>query len=253
MTTLVLLHAFPLDSSMYDEVRGSLGAACDLVTPDLPGFGGRPLPDAQPSLDALADAVASDLDERGLDRVALGGTSMGGYTTMAFLRRYPHRVEAVVLIDTKATADADQAAAGRRAMADRLEREDSSDALLEAVYPKLVGVTTVSERPAVAARIRSLVEAAPPRSAAWAQRAMAARPDSTGTLSSTSVPALVVVGEEDQLSPPGDAETMVAALPFGVLSVVARAGHLSPLERPAEVATAIIGFLRTLPPAALNE
>ncbi len=253
MTTFVLLHAFPLDSSMYDELRDPLGGVCDLVTPDFPGFGGRPLPDAAPSLDVLADAVASELDERGLDRVVLGGTSMGGYTTMAFLRRYPQRVSAVVLIDTKATADTGQGAAGRRAMADLLERENSTNALLEGVYPKLVGPTTVAERAAVATRIRDLVEAAPPRSAAWAQRAMAVRPDSIGTLRGTEVPTLVVVGEEDQLSPPDDAEAMVKALPWGRLSVIPRAGHLSPLESPGEVAGVIGGFLRSLDGAALNE
>jgi pimeloyl-ACP methyl ester carboxylesterase len=246
MTTVVLLHAFPLDSAMYDPVRGPLGEVCDLVTPDFPGFGGGPLPEGEASLDAYADAVVAGLDSQGLDRVVLGGTSMGGYTTMAVLRRHPERVAAVLLIDTKAAADAEAGRAGRLAMADTLESESSSRALLELVFPKLLGATTVARRPEVADRVRSAVAAASPRAAAWAQRAMAARPDSFDTLRATSVPALVVVGEEDVLCPPPDAAAMAAAISGATLAVVPESGHLSPIEAPDAVIEVVSGFLDQL-------
>lgn len=247
MTTLVLLHAFPLDSSMYDAVRGPLGQVCDLHTPDFPGFGGGPLPDGDPTLDRYAEAVIAELDSRGLARVVIGGTSMGGYTSMALLRAFPERVSALVLLDTKASADAPEAAGGRRAMADRLERDGTADALLEAVFPKLLGTTTFDQRPDLAQQVRSMVAAASPRSAAWAQRAMAARPESLSTLRSVEVPTLVVVGEEDVLSPPADAAAMVAAVSGASLSVIPGAGHLTPLEAPHDVVAAVAGFLADLP------
>jgi pimeloyl-ACP methyl ester carboxylesterase len=246
MTTLVLLHAFPLDSSMYDAVRGPLGEVCDLLTPDFPGFGGGPLPEGEPSLDRYADAVAAELDARGLGRVVLGGTSMGGYTAMAFLRAHPDRVSGLVLLDTKASADPAEAAAGRRAMADRLEREGSADALVEAVYPKLLGTTTTDQRPEVAERVRTAVAEASPWSAAWAQRAMAARPDSFDTLRAVAVPTLVVVGAEDVLSPPTDAAAMVAAIPEASLAMVPEAGHLTPVEAPDVVVDVVSAFLGRL-------
>lgn len=243
MTPLVLLHAFPLDSSMYDDVRAPLTEVCDVVTPDFPGFGGGPLPAGEPALDAYADAVAAELDSRGLDRFVIGGTSMGGYTTMAFLRRYADRVAGLVLLDTKASADPPEGAAGRRAMAERLVAEGTADALLEAVYPKLLGSTTFERRPDVADRVRGMVAAASPASAAWAQRAMAARPDSLATLREVTVPALVVVGEEDVLATPSDAAAMVAAIPRATLSMVPGAGHLTPLEAPDAVVAAVASFL----------
>lgn len=245
MTTLVLLHAFPLDSAMYDAVRGPLGEVCDLLTPDFPGFGGGPLP-GEPTLDRYADAVASELDARGLDSVVLGGTSMGGYTTMAFLRRHPGRVSGIVLVDTKAAADSPEAAAGRRAMADRLEAEGTSDALVEAVFPKLLGTTTFGQRTELADRVRGAVTDASPASAAWAQRAMAARPDSLETLRSVAVPALVVVGAEDVLAPATDAAAMVAAIPEASLALVPDAGHLTPLEAPGAVVDVVSAFLGRL-------
>ena len=241
MTTLVLLHAFPLDAGMYADVTDAFDG--QLFTPNLPGFGGTEVPDQEPSLDDYADSVARELDAAGLDRVVIGGTSMGGYTAMAFCRRYRNRVAGLALIDTKASADAEPAAAGRRAMAEVLRDTRSTDALLENVYPKLLGATTVAQRPELADSVRASVSAAPATAAAWAQLAMAARPDSLPTLAAVNVPALVVVGTEDVLSPPSDAEEMADVLPDGELVVIANAGHLTPLEAPTEVASALQGLM----------
>jgi pimeloyl-ACP methyl ester carboxylesterase len=176
---------------------------------------------------------------------------MGGYTTLAFLRRCPHRVRGLVLIDTKASADTAEAATGRRAMADRLEDEQSAQVLVEQVYPRLLGATTFEQQPAVADQLRLRVAAAPPWSAAWAQRAMAARRDCVDVLRTYSRPTLIVVGEEDVLSPPSDARVMADALASPTaaevsLSVIPGVGHLTPLEAPGNVASAIAGFARGL-------
>lgn len=244
MTTLVLLHAFPLDSTMYDAMRAPLSGVCEVVTPDLPGWGvQRALPVETPSLDVYADAVAALLDEQGLDDVVLGGTSMGGYTTMAFLRRHPGRVKGVALIDTKASADAPPAVEGRLAMAARLDAEGTPEQLLDVTFPNLLGASTFAGRPDVVDDLRRRVEQAPVASAAWAQRAMAARLDSLDVLRATAVPALVVVGEEDVLSPPDDARAMAGALIAAELVVLPSVGHLTPLEAPDDVAAALTAFL----------
>lgn len=231
---LVLLHAFPLDSSMW-SVPGA-------VTPDQRGFGSAPLGDAPPSLDVAADDVAALLDERGLDRVVLGGLSMGGYVAMAFLRRHPARVGALVLADTKMTADPPAAAANRERLAAAVEAAGSSALLVDELLPKLVGATTRSTRPDVVSRVRAMVETAPPAGVAWAQRAMAARPDSAETLAAVEVPTLVVVGEEDALSPVADAEAMAATIPGARLAVLPGAGHLTAMEDPEAFAAVLADF-----------
>ncbi len=243
---VVLLHAFPLSSAMWLEQRNALGDRCRVITPDLRGFGGSPLGDDEPSLDAVADDVAAMLDGLDLDRVVLGGLSMGGYAAMAFLRRHPGRVSALVLADTKATADAPEAAANRERIAARLLSEDSSGVLLEEVLPSLLGPTTTRDRPLVAGRVRALVEAAPPAAAAWAQRAMAARPDSLATLRAADVPTLVLRGDEDALSSEADTDAMAEALPQGRLVVLPVAGHLSAVETPEPFAAAVGSFLAAL-------
>jgi pimeloyl-ACP methyl ester carboxylesterase len=236
---VVLLHAFPLSSAMWLEQRNDLADVCRVITPDLRGFGGSQLGNDPPSLDLMADDVAAVLDRLDLPEVVLGGLSMGGYVAMAFLRRHPGRVSALLLADTKAGADPDAAKDNRLRIAARLIAEDSTQVLVDEVLPSLVGETTRREQPLVQGRVRALVEAAPPQAAAWAQRAMAQRPDSLDTLRKVDVPAVVILGDEDQIASREDGAAMVEALPQGRLVVVPDAGHLSAVEAPGAFSTAV--------------
>lgn len=240
---VVLLHAFPLSSALWAHQRAALAESWRVITPDLRGFGGSALGDDAPSLDRMADDVAATLDRLGLGRVVLGGLSMGGYTTMAFLRRHPDRVHALVLADTKASADPPPARENRERIAARLVAEGTADALVEEVLPALTGPTTQAERPLVVEQVDALARAADPAAAAWAQRAMGARPESFDALRSVHVPALVVRGDEDGLSTAGDAEAMVQALPHARLVTLHGSGHLSALEVPDTFTTALVDFL----------
>ena len=237
MTPLVLLHAFPLDSTMYAEVAGILGGG--ILAPDLPGFGGAPLPSGEPTLEAYADHVAAVLDAAGVERAIIGGTSMGGYVAMAFCNRHADRVSGLALIDTKASADPAPVAEGRRAMAQLMTAESTTQPLIEHVLPKLLGETTKGVSPDISSRVEGWVRHADPVGAAWAQQAMAARPDSLATLREVDVPSLVIVGEEDVLAPPIDAGVMAAALTDTELVLIPAVGHLTPIEAPDEVASAL--------------
>lgn len=244
MSDLVLLPAFPLTSAVWAGPAAALTAAGHRVlTPDQRGFGDTPLGADEPSLDVLADDVARLLDAEGLARVVVGGVSMGGYVAMALLRRHPERVAGLALVDTKATADPPAARENRERIARTVLAESGPRVLLAEVLPTLLGPTTAAERPDVVAAVRGMVEQAPPDAVAWAQRAMAARPDSTGALRAADLPALVVVGEQDALAPVAEARAMLAALPRGRLVTVPRAGHLTPIEAPDAVAAALADFL----------
>jgi pimeloyl-ACP methyl ester carboxylesterase len=243
---VVLLHAFPLSSAMWLEQRNDLADTCRVITPDLRGFGGSQLGFDEPSVDLMADDVAAVLDRLDLPEVVLGGLSMGGYVAMAFLRKHPGRVSALLLADTKAGADPDAAKDNRRRMADTLVADDSTQVLVDEVLPALVGETTRRDQPLVQGRVRALLEAAPPAAAAWAQRAMAARPDSLDTLRKVDVPAVVILGDEDGLASRDDAEAMVEALPQGRLVLIPGAGHLSAVEAPGPFSTAVREMLGRL-------
>ena len=243
---VVLLHAFPLNASMWLAQREALGASYRVLTPDLRGFGGTQLGHDEPSLDEVADDVAAMLDARKLSSVVLGGLSMGGYVAMAFWRRHRDRVRALVLADTKVGADSPEAAANRHRIADEVIAAGSSKQLAEELLPKLLGQTSRERRAMVLGRVKALVEGAPPYAVAWAQRAMAARPDSTDDMAAVDVPTLVLVGDEDVLTPPKESRAMHEAIAGSRLEVIAGAGHVSNVEQPTAFNGVVGEFLAAL-------
>lgn len=233
-TPVVLLHAFPLDSRMWDDVRSGLDG--QLITPDQRGFGAAPLGDAPPDLAVAAADVISLLDGR---RVVLGGCSMGGYVAMAVLRAAPSLVAGLVLVDTRAAADSSSARENRLSAAQRAETE-GVDWIPDAMLPVLLGP---GASPAAVDRTRSLILDQDPAAVAWAQRAMAARPDSADLLRSVDVPTLIVRGAEDSLIPRAESDALADLMPGAEVVELSGAGHLPPLETPVEFTSVLRSWL----------
>lgn len=249
---LVLLHGFPLDHRMWLDVTDLLPGDPTVIAADLPGFGASPAgedvaeglgaPTGTPSLDVAADAVAAALRAAGIERAVVAGLSMGGYVAMALLERHPGLVAGLGLVDTKSTADDDAARAKRLEVADAALAEMRVDPVL-GMRSAVLGATNRVARPDLVDRVEGWIRDQGPAAVAWAQRAMAARPDRTEVLAGFTGPAVVVVGEEDELSPPAAAEHMAAVLRDVEVTVVPRAGHMTPNESPEPVASALAGLL----------
>lgn len=244
---LLLLHAFPMDARMWNATRTILEQHARVITPDQRGMGESPMngsPASQPtSLDQAAWDVIALLDVLELDDVVLGGCSMGGYVAMAVARLAPERLKGLIFIDTKAAADNAEQHENRLAVASRAEADGTEGWLADSMVPNLLGSTTQRDRPDVTSVVRDMIETQPAEGVAWAQRAMAARPDSTDTLRDLKSPALVLVGEEDTLTPPDEARTLAAALADSQFAIVPGAGHLSPIETPDAFAAAVTSWL----------
>jgi pimeloyl-ACP methyl ester carboxylesterase len=165
---------------------------------------------------------------------------------MALCRHHPEQVLGLVLAGTKAGADSEEVRQKRQRIADQLDDEGTVKPLLDEILPGLVGPTTLRQRAMIYGRVRGLVQATPPAAAAWAQRAMAGRPDSFETLREIRIPALVVVGAEDALATEEDARAMAEALPNAELLVIPRAGHLSAVEQPDLFNQAVAEFVSAL-------
>jgi pimeloyl-ACP methyl ester carboxylesterase len=248
---LLLLHGFPLSSEIFAVMRPLVERVGRVVTLDLPGFGSSAAPaagytpEAGYTMDELADMVVRVADHLGLERFALGGHSMGGYVALRVAARHRDRLSALVLIDTRASADSPEAAAKRHAAAVAI-RGGGRAAFLDSFMPLLVGPTTLSRNPDLPGRLRSMADAVHDHVLAGCLEGMAARPDSRGLLSTLDLPALVVVGAEDQLTPVAEARELSEALPRGRLKIIAEAGHTSPLECPVVFGDAVTVFLREL-------
>jgi pimeloyl-ACP methyl ester carboxylesterase len=242
---LVLLHAFPLAAGMWRPQRSGLAPlGVRVFTPDQRGLGGGPDPAAY-TLDDVADDVARFLDANKLDRVVLGGLSMGGYVALRFLARHPGRLAGLILSDTKATPDSDEGKKGRAALAAKVRAEGAA-AAIAATLPKLLGPHTHADAPELVGFVRGLGESRPKEAVARALEAMAARPDSTPDLAKARVPVLVLVGEDDLLTPVADAEALARTAPGARLRKIARAGHLASLEAAADWNRLAFSFLLDL-------
>jgi pimeloyl-ACP methyl ester carboxylesterase len=238
-TPLLLLHAFPVHGESFGPLMAELAPEMRLLVPDQRGFGESPPCPSVLTMESLADDALAILDERNIESAVVGGVSMGGYVSMALLRKAPERVRRLVLIDTHAFADDEAGKAGREKTA-RAILEHGPSVLIENLLPKLL---SPSVDPSVRARVASMILECPPATAAAALRGMALRPDSHETLARWGGPVLIVVGEDDTLAPLERARAMVDVLPGAQLVTVPAAGHLSPLEAPASVARAIRAFV----------
>jgi len=221
-----------------------LAAHRRVITPDFLGFGGSDAPDSMSRYTMLgyADLLAGLLDRLGLGQVALAGLSMGGYVTLAFLREYPERVSALVLADTRAAADTNEAFERRTDQQDQVARIGTT-ALIEVLLGGLLSDHTRATRLDLVEQVRRLM-ANPAAGYIGALEAMKHRADSTAELGGISVPTLVMAGEDDALSPPEVARDMHERIKGSELAILPRAGHLSNLEAAEEFNAAVGDFLR---------
>jgi pimeloyl-ACP methyl ester carboxylesterase len=238
MTALVLIHAFPLSGAMWEHERRALRDAADpILAPSLPGFGGTAVPRGDPSMDDYADSVVAAMDAAKVERAAVAGLSMGGYVAFALWRRHRPRVERLLLADTRAEADTDEARARRLRLAS-LVREHGIEALLKAP-PQWLRKGSPHWDP-----LLKLIRGQPPEAIAQGSIAMAHRPDSRPDLPTIDVPTAVVVGEEDTITPLDVSQTMVDEIPGATLSIIPSAGHIANLEAPTAFETAVRAWLR---------
>lgn len=244
---VVFLHGFPHNRSLWAPQLSALFPFVRCIAPDLRGFGESP-PRPPYSMDRYADDVASLLDTIGVARAVIVGVSMGGYVAFAMWRRHRARVRALLLADTRSGAD-DEAARERRRDLIAATRKLGSHALADRMIEGMLGRRTRARSPGLVGAVHAMLAAAPVEGAIGALEAMIARPDSTPDLPTIDVPTLVVVGEDDVLTPVAESRAMHDAIAGSRLEVIAGAGHLANLERPAAFNQVTGEFLLSLRPA----
>jgi len=226
---LLLLHAFPLDASMWEAQLNALSPRVTVLAPNFPGFGGAKSTGPVLTMDDAADAAAAACAAAGLDRVVVCGLSMGGYVALAFWRRHRVMVGGMVLANTRSGADDDPARERRRGLAGRLRAE--GNAFIADDPPPLLSAGAPAE---LWDLVKATIRAQPAEAIAAASLGMAERPDSTGDLAGIDVPSLVLTSSGDTLIPPAASTPMADLIPGASMATIDGAGHLSNLEAPDE-------------------
>ena len=240
---VVLVHGHPFDRSLWaPQVAALTAAGHRVITADLRGYGTSTVVPGLTTFETFARDVAGLLDHLGLGAVTLGGVSMGGQIVMECHRLFPERIRALVLADTSARGETPEGRAYRNALADRMLAEGMAFYAADNLA-RMIAADNVTAMPAVAAHVRAMMLAAPPAGAAAARRGRAERPDYERMLTHVGVPALVVVGRDDEFTPVAEAERLHALIPDSTLAVIEGAGHLPNLEQPAAFNEALLTFL----------
>lgn len=244
---VVLVHAFPLSSRMWDPQLARVPQGYRFIAPDLRGFGRSDLarPDSPPppmSVDAYARDVTALMDGLELDSAVIVGLSLGGYVAFAMYRQLSARFAGLVLADTRSQADTPEGREGRLRLRTDLAAQGPS-VVADQMIPALLSDRRRQDQPDLVADVRAMIEENGVAGLDAGISALMDRPDSTPDLPAISCATLVLVGEHDSVTPLSVAESMQAVIPRATLVVVPNAGHLSNLEQPDVFSTALTDFL----------
>jgi pimeloyl-ACP methyl ester carboxylesterase len=242
---VVLLHAFPADHNLWRPVAARLATHYRMVLVDLRGHGQSSAGEGPATMEKHAADLARVCDAVGVGKAVFGGVSIGGYVLFEFWRRCRERFSGLILSDTRAQPDTEQGRAARLQAAETVER-NGPDAFLATMVPKLLGKSTMTNRPDLVEALRAMTARMTVAGIAAVQRGMAARPDSVPTLRTITAPSLLLFGDEDTLTPVSEGELMRRDIAQSRLQVLARAGHLAVFEQPDAAHQAIRDFLDQL-------
>jgi len=244
---IVFLHAFPLNRTMWAQQAAVLSRQFRTISIDLRGLGGSDAPYWRYSMEQYVRDIQALLRYLKVEKALFVGLSLGGYLEFALYRMHPELIRGLVLADTRAEADKAEQIQWRFNLAQRTAAAGPS-AVIEEMLPKLLAPSRYQRDPALVAKVRDMLSAAPVPGIIGALTAIAERPDSTGLLAAITVPVLVIVGADDVLTPTADAERITRGITGAQLVVIPDAGHLSNLEQPERFTAAVADFATQLLP-----
>lgn len=234
---IILIHAFPTDQRLWKPQQENLASHFRIITLDLWGFGQSDAAQGQiVSMDDYADEIKQLLDNLHIKKAIIGGESMGGYVSLAFLSHYPDRVKGLILSDTNAISLTQQQKETYYKTAEDIQT-NGSNTFIQGFLPKAVS-KDASEQ--IRNYLLTIMNEQTPTAMAAEFRGIAERSNTSNVLSKTELPILIITGEEDQVLPPQQSYDMHKLAKNSRLIVIKGAGHLSNLEKPEEWNQAVI-------------
>jgi 3-oxoadipate enol-lactonase len=249
---VVLVHGMVFDHRMWLPQIAALRKNFRIIAYDVRGHGKSAVGDGQYTYRMFVEDLVAVLDHLKIERAALCGLSMGGSIALRTVELYPERVRALVLCDCHGAADSNDAKYWRELAINAIKRNGLA-AFSDDFVRKIFAPHTFSSRPEMVEMIRSTIIGTSPLAICGALLAQAARTDTTSIFPHINVPTLLLVGEEDTLTPPSLMRSMHEKIPESELRIISGAGHISNLENPDEFNGYLMRFLEGLPAGRVGE
>lgn len=239
---LIFIHGFPFDKSTWKPQLDSLKATNRVIAYDIRGFGKSTSDNNPASMDLFANDLIAFMDVLNIPKAVVCGLSMGGYILMNAIGRYPERFDAIILSDTQCIADSNETKEGRYKTIEDIKSNGLND-FAEDFIKKLFSENTFMNKKALVEEVKKLILATPEEAITSALNALAQRRESCSLLKHISIPALIICGKEDKLTPPEQSELLFETIPGAKIFTLKGAGHLSNLEQPEDFTDHIHNFL----------
>lgn len=241
---ITFIHGFPFTHDLWNPQVEELKKDFYTITYDVRGHGQSPVGDALYSIELFVDDLIHLLDHLGIKQTLLCGLSMGGYIALRALERYPERFNGLILCATRSEADTDEAKLKRFRSMELVKKPGGLKAFTEPFIQSAVSSTTWIHKPEVVACVRQMMVQTSPLAVAGTLLALAARTNTTPVLEHIQIPTLILVGEEDTVTPPALSQAMHIKLKSSTLDIIPMAGHLLNLEEPVVVNRSLRSFLQ---------
>jgi pimeloyl-ACP methyl ester carboxylesterase len=243
--SIIFLHGFPYDHTMWKAQIDELSEKYFCVTYDIRGLGESPVGDGQFTMESFVDDLETIINELKLDKLILCGLSMGGYIGLRALEKFENKFSAVVLCDTRADADGNEGKLKRASAIKRINKEGLEPFTKDFITSCYGEHYKKNKKEDFEKRIAKS-SAFDPVGVKGSLLAMLGRNDTTEYLNKIEIPALVICGEFDALTPPAVMKTLADKINGAEFVVIKNCGHMSPIEKPKEVNEAIKNFLKNI-------
>jgi len=244
---LLFVHGFPFSTSMWQAQMDAFQQDYRVIAYDVRGHGKSEAGQEPYSIELFANDLLAFMDVLKIDKVTLCGLSMGGYIALSTISAAPNRFDALILCDTTCNADTHEAREKRMQTIQELQ-ENGVEPYAEASLNKLFAADSFVNKPSVVASVRQTIINTPIATLSKTLQALADRSATCDMLFSIKIPVLILVGQEDALTPPAAAEKMRAGIPGSTLQIIPHAGHLSNLENSSVFNAHLGSFLKGVYP-----
>ncbi|MFN3530123.1 MAG: alpha/beta fold hydrolase [Bacteroidia bacterium] len=242
---IICLHGYPFDKSMWKEQLDFFKTNHRIIACDIRGFGKSKDETSNLSIDLFGDDLIAFMDELNIEKSIICGLSMGGFIALNAQKRFPERFEALILCDTQCIADTVEEKQKRYSIIDEIGKNGVTkfnEGFIKSVFHK----DSLNNKKELVETLSKVVFANSQHIITMGLTALAERSETCSTLHEITIPAMIICGREDEVTPLDQSEFMHAAIQGSMLHVIENAGHVSNLEHPIEFNKQLLAFLNAL-------